>query len=80
MGDGLGDVEEPASGLLRVGFEELEGVVGVDPVSGHEDALCLLDDGAAHEKAPCRLLNSAKRRSVMSSADCSSWSAPFMVT
>ena len=79
MGDGLGDVEEPASGLLRVGFEELEGVVGVDPVSGHEDALCLLDDGAAPEGA-LQVADSAKRRSVMSSADCSSWSAPFMIT
>ena len=45
--DGGGDVAEFAPGLLGVVAEQLEGVVGVDRVAGHEDAFGLLDLGAA---------------------------------
>ena len=49
--DRLGNLNKLASVLLGMGSEECKGLVCVDPVSGHEDALCLFDDGASSECA-----------------------------
>ena len=48
---GGGDVAEFAPVVLGVVAELLEGLVGVDRVAGHQDALCLLDLGAPPECA-----------------------------
>jgi len=46
---GGGDVAELAAVVLGVVTETYEGLFGVDRVSGHEDALGLLDHGTAPE-------------------------------
>ena len=51
LDDGGGDVAELAAVVLGVVAKPVEAVVGVDRVAGHQDALGLLDRGAAPERA-----------------------------
>lgn len=51
MGDGFGDVDEFSAVALGVIAEELEGLLFVDAVSCHEDALRPFDGGPSTEGA-----------------------------
>jgi hypothetical protein len=49
--DRLGNVDQLVAVVLRVVAQHVERTIGVDPVAGHQDALCLFDRSAATERA-----------------------------
>jgi hypothetical protein len=49
--DGLGDVDDFVAVVLGVLAQHVEGLIGVEGVPGHEDALGLLDRRSASEGA-----------------------------